>query len=378
MDRPRRALIEDPADEPDENSGYVARRSGGFLPAESEPEPDSEPDRAAIAAPPVALVPPLPPETPETRPAGRPRHRLHSRHRIDPIVVDRLIKSYGGAVAVRNLSFTVEPGRVTGFLGPNGAGKTTTLRILVGLVTATVGSATFGGTPYAQLSRPQQSVGCVLEASFHPGRSGRNHLRVLAPTAGATDRRVEEVLEIVGLTEVARRPAGEYSLGMRQRLALAAALLGDPDYLILDEPANGLDPEGIRWLRGFLREFADGGRLVLMSSHQLNEVQATADDIVVINKGRLLAQLPISELSLGEGSIRTRVSDLDIAQRALAGIDAAVEIGHDDQGQYLRVHSYEVAAVGTALFSAGVVVYELVTEKRNLEQEFFAMLEQST
>ena len=358
MDRPRRALIEDPADEPDVNSGYVARRSGGLAPAEPEPESQSEPRSG--------------------RPASRPHHRLHSRHRIDPIVVDRLIKSYDGAVAVRNLSFTVEPGRVTGFLGPNGAGKTTTLRILVGLVSATVGSATFGGTPYAQLSRPQQTVGCVLEAGFHPGRSGRNHLRVLAPTAGATDRRVEEVLEIVGLTEVARRPVGQYSQGMRQRLALAAALLGDPDYLILDEPANGLDPEGIRWLRAFLREFADGGRLVLMSSHQLNEVQATADDIVVINKGRLLAQLPISELRLGEGSIRTRVSDVDIAQRALAGIDAAVEIGHDDQGQYLRVHSYEVAAVGTALFSAGVVVYELVTEKRNLEQEFFAMLEQST
>ncbi len=358
MDRPRRALIEDPADEPDVNSGYVARRSDGFAPAEPEPESQPEPQSG--------------------RPASRPHHRLHSRHRIDPIVVDRLIKSYGGAVAVRNLSFTVEPGRVTGFLGPNGAGKTTTLRILVGLVSATVGSATFGGTPYAQLSRPQQTVGCVLEAGFHPGRSGRNHLRVLAPTAGATDRRVEELLEIVGLTEVARRPVAQYSQGMRQRLALAAALLGDPDYLILDEPANGLDPEGIRWLRGFLREFADGGRLVLMSSHQLNEVQATADDIVVINKGRLLAQLPISELSLGEGSIRTRVSDLGIAQRALAGIDAAVEIGHDDQGQYLRVHSHEVAAVGTALFSAGVVVYELVTEKRNLEQEFFAMLEQST
>jgi len=187
-----------------------------------------------------------------------------------------LIKSYNGRLAVRDLSFVVQPGRVTGFLGPNGAGKTTTMRILVGLTTPTTGTATFGGLEYAELPHPQRTVGCVLDASFHPARSGRNHLRVLAPTAGASDRRVDKLLDAVGLGDVARQPVGEYSTGMRQRLALAAAVLGNPEYLILDEPANGLDPEGIRWLREFLRDFAARGRAVLISSHLLNEIEATA------------------------------------------------------------------------------------------------------
>ena len=302
------------------------------------------------------------------------RHRTLGRP-VEPIVIDRLVKSYNGTLAVRNLSFTVDPGRITGFLGPNGAGKTTTLRILVGLATATTGTATFGGTPYAQLARPQHSVGAVLDANFHPSRSGRNHLRVLAATAGASDRRVDQLLDLVGLRHDGRRPAGEYSLGMRQRLALAAALVGHPDHLILDEPANGLDPEGIRWLRGFLREFADTGRVVLVSSHLLNEVQATVDEIVVINKGRLLAQMPISDLQLGQGTTRVRVSDPEAAVTALAGLNARVERGQDAQGAYLRVHSHEVAAVGAALFGAGMAVHELITERRDLEQEFFSMLE---
>jgi len=237
---------------------------------------------------------PTPPPPPALGPAAGPA--THPGQ-LPPIVVDRLVKSYNGRLAVRNLSFTVEPGRVTGFLGPNGAGKTTTLRILVGLVTPNTGRATFGDTAYAQLKRPQSVVGCLLDANVHPARTGRNHLRVLAPTAGATDRRVDELLDRVGLADAARQPAGQYSLGMRQRLALAAALLGSPDYLILDEPANGLDPEGIRWLRGFLREYARSGRVVLMSSHLLTEVQATADDIIVINHGRLLTQMPIAELN---------------------------------------------------------------------------------
>jgi ABC-2 type transport system ATP-binding protein len=296
---------------------------------------------------------------------------------VPPIVVDRLVKAYNGVVAVRNLSFTVEPGRITGFLGPNGAGKTTTLRILVGLVSPTTGSATFGGTAYADLHRPQETVGAVLDANFHPGRTGRNHLRVLAATAGVTDRRVDHLLERVGLTEDARRPAGQYSLGMRQRLAIAAALVGNPDYLILDEPANGLDPEGIRWLRQMLRDFAATGRTVLVSSHQLNEVQATVDEIVVIHKGRLLAQMPMSDLHLGQGAIRARVSDLDTAGQVLEPLGVRVEWVVDDQGPYLRVHSQDVAAVGAALFNAGIVVHELVTERRDLEQEFFAMLEAS-
>ena len=299
------------------------------------------------------------------------------RHQVPPIVVDRLIKSYNGTLAVYNLSFAVEPGRVTGFLGPNGAGKTTTMRILVGLVAATTGTATFGDLSYADLPHPQRTVGCVLDARFHPGRSGRNHLRVLAPTAGASDRRVDDLLGEVGLGAVARQPVAEYSTGMQQRLALAAAMLGNPDYLILDEPANGLDPEGIRWLRTFLRDFAAAGRAVLISSHLLNEIEATADDIVVINRGRLLAQLPMSELNLGGGTTRARVSDLEGAVQALAAVDADVETAADERGAYLRIHSHDVGQVGSALFSSGIAVDELRTERRDLEQEFFSMLEGS-
>ena len=309
------------------------------------------------------------------RPTKPSRWTVH--HEVPPIVVDRLIKSYSGALAVHNLSFVVEPGRVTGFLGPNGAGKTTTMRILVGLVTPTTGTATFGDLVYADLPHPQRSVGCVLDAHFHPGRSARNHLRVLAPTAGASDRRVDELLGEVGLGAVARQPVGEYSMGMQQRLALAAAMLGNPDYLILDEPANGLDPEGIRWLRTFLCDFAATGRAVLMSSHLLNEVEATADDIVVINRGRLLTQLPMSELNLGEGITRARVSDLGAAMQTLAAIGAEVETAVDERSTYLRIHSHDVGQVGSALFSAGIAVDELITERRDLEQEFFSMLDGS-
>ena len=296
---------------------------------------------------------------------------------MPPIVVDRLIKSYSGTLAVHNLSFVVEPGRVTGFLGPNGAGKTTTMRILVGLVTPTTGTAKFGDLAYADLPHPQRTVGCVLDGRFHPGRSGRNHLRVLAPTAGASDRRVDDLLGEVGLGDVARQPVGEYSMGMQQRLALAAAMLGKPDYLILDEPANGLDPEGIRWLRTFLRNFAASGRAVLISSHLLNEIEATADDIVVIKRGRLLAQIPMSELALGEGTTRARVSDLWAAMQALAAIGADVETAADERGPYLRIQSCDVGQVGSALFRSGVAVDELITERRDLEQEFFSMLEGS-
>jgi ABC-2 type transport system ATP-binding protein len=316
-----------------------------------------------------------PPAAPAVSRARSSRPTVH--HDVPPIIVDRLIKSYNGSLAVHNLSFVVEPGRVTGFLGPNGAGKTTTMRILVGLVTPTTGTATFGKLAYADLPHPQRTVGAVLDARFHPGRSGRNHLRVLAPTAGASDRRVDTLLGEVGLGEVARQPVGEYSMGMQQRLALAAAMLGDPDYLILDEPANSLDPEGIRWLRRFLRDFAASGRAVLISSHLLNEIEATADDIVVINRGRLLAQMPMSELNVGEGITRARVSDLRAALRALSAIGADVETAADEGGAYLRILSHDVSQVGSVLFSSGIVVDELVTERRDLEQEFFSMLEGS-
>jgi ABC-2 type transport system ATP-binding protein len=298
-----------------------------------------------------------------------------SRRRVEPIVISRLTKNFGRKPAVRSLSFTVEPGRITGFLGPNGAGKTTTLRMLMGLAAPTAGSATFGRRAYTDLPQPQQTVGCVLEANFHPGRTGRNHLRVLAATAGVGDDRVDELLKLVGLTQAARQPAGAYSMGMRQRLALAGALLGDPDYLILDEPANGLDPEGIRWLRAFLRNFAAQGRIVLMSSHLLHEVGATADDIVVINQGRLLKKARMADLDL-HGASRVRVSDIDRAEQALAELGSAVMRGTDDQGPYLRVSSQDMYVIGATLFNADVAVFELTRERYELEEDFFAMLEQ--
>jgi ABC-2 type transport system ATP-binding protein len=353
-------------------------------PAVSRPVPHARRVEPVRARSPERTPTPLRPVSRQTidRNAAPAVHRARParwavRHEVPPIVVDRLIKSYNGALAVYNLSFVVETGRVTCFLGPNGAGKTTTMRILVGLVAPTTGKATFGDLTYADLPHPQRTVGCVLDTQFHPGRSGRNHLRVLAPTAGASDRRVDELLGEVGLGEVARQPVAEYSTGMRQRLALAAAMLGNPDYLILDEPANGLDPEGIRWLRTFLRDFAASGRAVLISSHLLNEIEATADDIVVINRGRLLAQLPMSELNLGVGTTRVRVSDLATAVRALADLGADVETAADEQGAYLRIHSHDVGQVGSALLSSGIAVDELSTERRDLEQEFFSMLEGS-
>ncbi|MFZ1117921.1 MAG: ATP-binding cassette domain-containing protein, partial [Propionibacteriaceae bacterium] len=342
----------------------------------------STPPRPRVAQPgahtaPQRVQPPVRRSSASASVRSTRRSRWTVDHDVSPIIVDRLIKSYNGTLAVHNLSFVVQPGRVTGFLGPNGAGKTTTMRILVGLATPTTGSATFGDVAYADLSRPQQTVGCVLDASFHPARSGRNHLRVLASTAGANDRRVDELLGEVGLGDVARQSVGEYSMGMRQRLALAAAMLGNPDYLILDEPANGLDPEGIRWLRRVLRDFAASGRAVLISSHLLNEIEATADDIVVINKGRLLAQMPMSELKLGEGTTRARVSDMRVALQALAALGADVQTAADEHGAYLRIHSHDVGQVGSALFGSGIVIDELVTERRDLEQEFFSMLESS-
>jgi ABC-2 type transport system ATP-binding protein len=215
-----------------------------------------------------------------------------------------LTKRYGDLVAVDGLTFDVRAGAVTAFLGPNGAGKTTTLRMLLGLAEPTGGRALVFGRRYAQLERPWARVGAVLESSdLHPGRTGRDHLRVLARAARLPDRRVDEVLEQVDLTGAAGRRAGGYSLGMRQRLGLAAALLGDPELLVLDEPANGLDPEGVRWLRDFVRAYAARGRTVLLSSHHLAEVQQMADDVVIIRRGRLVVAAPLQELATAATSL---------------------------------------------------------------------------
>lgn len=212
------------------------------------------------------------------------------------ITIQDLTKKYGDLIAVNKASFTVTPGTITGFLGPNGAGKSTTLRLLLGLETPTSGETLIDGQPYRQLARPMTKVGALLDAGWvHPRRSGRNHLRWMAATNGISTKRVDECLEIVGLADAAKRQVGKYSLGMKQRLGLAGALLGDPQYLIFDEPLNGLDPEGIRWMRNLMRRMAQEGRGVLVSSHMLSEVAQTVDDIVIIARGRTRANAPISD-----------------------------------------------------------------------------------
>jgi ABC-2 type transport system ATP-binding protein len=219
------------------------------------------------------------------------------------IEVDRLTKRYGAVTAVDELSFTLEPGSITGFVGANGAGKSTTLRMLLGLTAPTSGTATFDGLPYGRLPAPARTVGALTDPDvFHPGRTGRAALLVLAAYCGAGPRRVDEVLELVDLAAAARRRVGGYSMGMRQRLGLAAALLADPPTLVLDEPANGLDPIGIHWLRGLLRGLADEGRTVLVSSHQLAELGHTVDDVVVVHRGRLVARGRIRDLQARHNS----------------------------------------------------------------------------
>ncbi len=227
------------------------------------------------------------------------------------IALDGLTKRYGDVVAVDRLSAVIPGGRVTGFLGPNGAGKTTTLRMLLGLVTPTSGTALIDSTPYRDLREPSRHIGAVLEASaFHPGRSGRDGLLVRSIAARLPATRVDAVLEEVGLTEAASRRVGGYSLGMRQRLGLAAALLGEPDFLILDEPTNGLDPEGVHWLRGFIRSYAAEGNTVLVSSHLLAELAQTVDDVLIIHRGRLVEHASLADLTGGAASLEQRFLEL--------------------------------------------------------------------
>ncbi|NLT31532.1 MAG: ATP-binding cassette domain-containing protein [Propionibacterium sp.] len=293
---------------------------------------------------------------------------------IPPIQIRNLVKRFGQVAAVDDVSFDVHPGRVTGFLGPNGAGKTTTMRVLVGLAAAHGGTATFGGTRYADLPQPQRIVGTAIEANFHPGRSGRDHLRVLAATCGASDQRVDELLHLVDLTPAAKRRAGGYSMGMRQRLALAAALLGDPDYLILDEPANGLDPEGIRWLRTFLRDYASRGRVVLVSSHMLAEIEATADDLVVIGRGKVRYQGSLAQLELTDAAVRVRTADPARTAAALRQRGYQVLDHNDRYGPCLLLSGADPRRVGDELFADGIPVWEITTQKVDLEQNFFRML----
>jgi ABC-2 type transport system ATP-binding protein len=291
------------------------------------------------------------------------------------IIVHGLSKRFGDVLAVDDLDFEVEEGTVVGFLGPNGAGKTTTLRMLLGLVAPTAGTATFAGRAYRDLPDPIRVVGAVLEASgFHPGRTARNHLRVLATAAGLPAGRVDEVLGQVGLAGAAERRVGGFSLGMRQRLGLAAALLGDPQVLLLDEPANGLDPEGIHWLRGLIRRLAGEGRTVLVSSHVLAEVAQTVDQVVIIARGRLVAQSTLADLTAGAAAaVRVRTPQAELLRERLAAAGATVRLDGPDRLLATGVTSEQV---GRAAAAAGVVLHEMRFERSNLEEVFLELTHQ--
>jgi ABC-2 type transport system ATP-binding protein len=292
------------------------------------------------------------------------------------VVAESLTKRFGSLLAVDDLSFTLAPGTVTGFLGPNGAGKTTTLRMLLGLAAPTSGRSLVLGRPYVGLDRPALSVGAVLEATdFHPGRSGRDHLRTLGRAVGLPDSRTDDVLRTVELEKAGKRRAKGYSLGMRQRLGLAGALLGDPELLILDEPANGLDPEGVRWLRDFLRAFAAQGRTVLVSSHVLAEVAQTVDQVLIINRGRLVVESSLQALtSRVGGTVRVRTPRPERLLEALRSehLDATRE------DQTLHVHGAGSERVGEIAFAAGIPLHELATEGSSLEEIFLDLTSQAT
>jgi len=291
------------------------------------------------------------------------------------IAVENLSKRYGRTVAVQDLSFTVKPGSILGFLGPNGAGKTTTLRVLLGLARPGSGTATIDGRPYVSLGDPVGKVGAVLDSSgFHPGRKGRNHLRVLARGAGIPVSRVDELLKLVELeTDGGRRVKG-YSLGMKQRLNLAGALLGDPEVLVLDEPANGLDPQGIRWLRDLLRSLAAEGRTILVSSHVLAEVSQTVDEVVVIHKGRLRAHSSLAELTgrrAGVAGARVRSPQAERLAEAVRAAGGTVE--SEGQGS-LAVRELSAERVGEIAAGNGIVLHELVGQDQSSLEDVFLEL----
>ncbi|GAA3904836.1 ABC transporter ATP-binding protein [Amorphoplanes auranticolor] len=292
----------------------------------------------------------------------------------EEIVVSHLTKHYKQLRAVDDLSFTVHSGRVTGFLGPNGAGKTTTLRMLLGLVTPSGGTATFGGVRYNDLDQPIRHVGAVLEASSaHKGRTGLNHLRMICTAAGLPWQAADEALAKVGLTPAAKRKFKGYSLGMKQRLGIAAALLGNPRVLILDEPANGLDPEGIRWMRDLLKALAAEGRTVLVSSHLLGEMQQLADDVVIIAAGRLVRQGPVGEVlgsMAGMTQVRVRTPQVEALTAALSARNATVTPLPDGA---LLVTGLDAAAVGHTAFTSSVELHELAGERADLEQVFLQL-----
>jgi ABC-2 type transport system ATP-binding protein len=293
---------------------------------------------------------------------------------VPELEVRNLTKRYRRTVAVDDLSFAVEAGRVTGFLGPNGAGKTTTMRALLGLLRPSDGVALVEGSPPAAMTNPLQTIGAALEATaFHPGRSGRNHLRSLAAAARIPTSRVDEVLEMVELSGAANRRVKGYSLGMRQRLALAAALLGEPRILVLDEPANGLDPQGMRWLRDLLRTQAAEGRTVFVSSHVLSEVSQTVDELILIRDGKLVSQTTLEAFTTaGEEISRVRAADLGRLAEALAVKGASVE--REDDGEALLVRGLGGSEIGELALAAGIALHELAPRESNLEERFLEVM----
>jgi ABC-2 type transport system ATP-binding protein len=283
-----------------------------------------------------------------------------------------LTKRYGEKLAVQDLTFTVRPGVVTGFLGPNGAGKSTTIRMIMGLDAPTAGRVTVNGRRYAELAAPLREVGALLEArAIHTGRSAYNHLLALAATTGIPRRRVDEVVDLVGLREVARKRAGGFSLGMGQRLGIASALLGDPATLILDEPVNGLDPEGIRWIRTLLRALAAEGRTVFVSSHLMSEMALTADQLIIVGRGRLIADVSVAELTrAGRPGVRVRSPQAALLQVELAGPQVEVTTTGTD---VLEINGLDSEAVGKIAAANGITLYELIPRRASLEEAFMEL-----
>lgn len=289
------------------------------------------------------------------------------------IDVQHVTKTYGVTKAVDDLSFSVQPGRVTGFLGPNGAGKSTTMRMMLGLDRPNEGSLTIDGKPYRALPAPLRSVGALLEArALHPGRKAKLHLRCLAESNSIPLGRVDEVLRLVGLQEVANRRAGTFSLGMSQRLGIAAALLGDPAVLLFDEPVNGLDPEGILWVRNFMKMLAKEGRTVFVSSHLMSEMALTADHLVVIGRGRLIADTGMAEFiaASSHGSVRVRSPETDRLAQLLIGAGGQVTAAGDGA---LSVGELDAPAIGELAGANGVVLHELTTVQASLEQAYMEL-----
>jgi ABC-2 type transport system ATP-binding protein len=288
-----------------------------------------------------------------------------------------LTKHYGSKVAVDQLSFEVRPGVVTGFLGPNGSGKSTTMRMIMGLDAPNAGDVTVNGRHYQDLPWPLHEVGALLEAkAIHPGRTARAHLRMLAETNDIPLRRVDEVLDAVGLTSVAGQRAGKFSLGMGQRLGIAAALLGDPEVLLFDEPVNGLDPDGIRWVRNLLKGLASEGRTVFVSSHLMSEMSLTADDVIIIGKGRLITQIPTSQLIAQSSQRFVRVRSPEIARLRAALEGEGVTTALEDDGS-LSVRGTDEIEIGELAGRISVVLHELSPQSASLEEAFMELTEDS-